>query len=90
MNAAKHENTIIPKAKSTANNSKRQPLPASLKVVIQEPRQSNERRKSTKETVDVAEVNRVNAYCAAESALRGESLPIDTSAVGTPGCSGLK
>ena len=86
VKAVNSESKTAPRAKSIEKSSKRQRLPANLNVVIHDPRQTSETRKSVIKAVGIkGEINKIDVYCE----LCGE-LCRDTSAVGGPPCSGVK
>src|SRR4051812_35443258 len=65
VKAATEESSTVPKAKSMEKSSKRQRLPASLKAVIQDPRQIKETSRGANNAVDIEErLNRTSSYCA--------------------------
>src|SRR4051794_34334875 len=86
VKAASSESNTAPKAKSREKSSKRQRLPASLNIVIHDPRQRSETRKSANKAVGISrKINKIDVYCELCGALCR-----DTSAVGGPPCSGVK
>ena len=82
VKAVNSESKTAPKAKSMEKSSKRQRLPASLNVVIQDPRQTSETRESVIKALGISrKINKIDIYW---------ELCRETSAVGGPLCSGVK